>query len=71
MVLSSPASDDERWSFRLDANTAEMMREVSAGAGALVCGRRLSDLTNGWNDSHPMGRVDEVTVSLVPVPRLR
>lgn len=48
-------SADERWSFQVDANSAEMLREVLAGAGALVCGHRLFGLTNGWNDSHPIG----------------
>ena len=48
-------SADERWSFQVDAGSAEMLREVLAGAGALVCGRRLFDLTNGWDDSHPIG----------------
>jgi dihydrofolate reductase len=48
-------SADERLSFQVDANSAEMLREVLAGAGALVCGRRLFDLTNGWNDNHPIG----------------
>jgi hypothetical protein len=41
-------SADERWPFHLDANSAEMLREMLARAGALVCGRRLFDLTNGW-----------------------
>ncbi len=44
-----------RWSFRVDANSAEMLREMLAGAGALVSGRRLFDLTNGWDDHHPIG----------------
>ncbi|WP_433175357.1 dihydrofolate reductase family protein [Actinoallomurus sp. CA-150999] len=48
-------SADERWSFQVDANSAEMLREILSGAGALVCGRRLFDLTNGWNDNHPIG----------------
>ena len=48
-------SADERWSFQVDASSAEMLREVLAGAGALVCGRRLFDLTNGWDDNHPIG----------------
>lgn len=46
---------DERWSFRVDENSAQMLREALAGTGALVCGRRLFDLTNGWDDSHPVG----------------
>ena len=48
-------SAGERWPFRLDANSAEMLREMLARAGALVCGRRLFDLTNGWDDNHPIG----------------
>ncbi|GAB3963613.1 dihydrofolate reductase family protein [Actinoallomurus acanthiterrae] len=48
-------SADERWSFQVDANSAEMLREILSGVGALVCGRRLFDLTSGWGDSHPIG----------------
>ncbi|MEC3976573.1 dihydrofolate reductase family protein [Amycolatopsis sp. H20-H5] len=48
-------SGDARWSFELDENSAEMIREMLANTGALVCGRRLFDLTNGWDDSHPVG----------------
>src|SRR5262245_34230210 len=48
-------SADERWSFQVDAESAKLLREILAGAGALVCGRRLFDLTNGWDDSHPIG----------------
>ena len=28
---------------------------TSTARGALVCGRRLFDITNGWDDQHPMG----------------
>ncbi|MFI8068846.1 dihydrofolate reductase family protein [Streptomyces sp. NPDC086033] len=59
-------SADERWSFQVDANSAEMLREVLAGAGALVCGRRLFDLTNGWNDRHPIGAPVVVVTHNVP-----
>jgi hypothetical protein len=48
-------SADERWPFHLDANSAEMLRETLARAGALICGRGLFDLTNGWDDNHPIG----------------
>jgi dihydrofolate reductase len=48
-------SADERWSFKVDERSAQMLREVLAGTGALVCGRRLFDLTNGWDDRHPVG----------------
>ena len=48
-------SADGRWPFRVDANSAEMLREMLGGAGALVSGRRLFDLANGWDDTHPIG----------------
>jgi dihydrofolate reductase len=41
--------------LQVDANSAEMLREMISGAGALACGRRLFDLTNGWDDNHPIG----------------
>lgn len=34
-------SADERWSFKVDDGSAQMLREVLAGTGALVRGRRL------------------------------
>jgi len=46
---------DERWSFTVDEHSAQMLREVMATTGALVCGRRLFDLTSGWDDRHPVG----------------
>ena len=48
-------SADERWSFTVDERSAELLRGVLAGTGALVCGRRLFDHTNGWGDRHPVG----------------
>ena len=38
-------SEDECWSFRVDERSAQMLREVLAATGALVCGRRLFDRT--------------------------
>jgi len=46
---------DERWSFTVEERSAQMLREVLAATGALVCGRRLFDLTSGWGDRHPVG----------------
>jgi dihydrofolate reductase len=43
-----------QWSFQVDANSAGMLREMLAGAGALVSGRRLFDITDGWGDNHPI-----------------
>lgn len=48
-------SADERLSFQVDESSAAMLREILDGSGAIVCGRRLFDLTNGWDDNHPIG----------------
>jgi dihydrofolate reductase len=48
-------SADERWSFHVDERSAEMLRDMLAGTGALVCGRRLFEHTHGWGDNHPVG----------------
>lgn len=41
--------------FQVDDASAGLLREVLANAGALVCGRRLFDITHGWGDNHPIG----------------
>jgi dihydrofolate reductase len=41
--------------FSVDAASAEMLRELTDGCGALVAGRRLFDQTDGWGDNHPTG----------------
>jgi dihydrofolate reductase len=48
-------SAGERVPLQVDGNSAQMLREMIASAGALVCGRRLFDLTNGWDGNHPIG----------------
>lgn len=45
---------DER-EFRTAPASAEYLREAFAATGALVCGRRLFDLTHGWSGRHPAG----------------
>lgn len=42
-------------SFKVDAASAEMLRELMDTTGALICGRRLFDIADGWGDSHPIG----------------
>jgi dihydrofolate reductase len=59
-------SANESVSFQVDADSAELLRGVLAGAGALVCGRRLFDMTNGWNDRHPIGAPVVVVTHQVP-----
>jgi len=48
-------SADPRWAFHVDAASAAFLREVLAENGALVCGRRLFDVTDGWGGRHPTG----------------
>jgi hypothetical protein len=61
---------NEEISFQVDDASAEMLRELTGNTGALVSGRHLFDIANGWDDNHPAGApvVDvERGVSLVPV----
>jgi dihydrofolate reductase len=39
--------------LQVDDASAEMLRELIANTGALVSGRRLFDIANGWGDKHP------------------
>src|SRR5262245_897238 len=41
--------------FHVDAASAETLGDLLGGAGALIAGRHLFDITNGWNDAHPTG----------------
>jgi dihydrofolate reductase len=51
----SVASAKEDVTFNVDEASAEVLRELMESAGALVCGRHLFDITDGWNDNHPSG----------------
>ncbi|MFN8026092.1 MAG: dihydrofolate reductase family protein [Acidimicrobiia bacterium] len=48
-------SAQEGMTFSVDAASAPMLRELTTGCGAMVCGRRLFDQTDGWGDHHPAG----------------
>jgi dihydrofolate reductase len=48
-------SGNETIAFDVDAASAEMLGDLTDKAGALVSGRRLFDIANGWNDAHPAG----------------
>lgn len=41
--------------FSVDAASAEVLQDLMGDTGALISGRRLFDITNGWNDAHPTG----------------
>ena len=48
-------SAQETMSFSVDPASAVMLRELTAGCGAVLAGRRLFDQTDGWGDNHPAG----------------
>lgn len=50
--LPNPNEDVE---FKVDADSASALRELTEGSGALVSGRRLFDIAGGWKDAHPSG----------------
>lgn len=41
-------------SFNVTDEGAKLIEEASQAAGALVTGRKLFDITNGWGGRHPM-----------------
>jgi dihydrofolate reductase len=41
--------------FKTSAASAEYMRDAMASVGALITGRRLFDVANGWGGTHPVG----------------
>ncbi len=49
------SSAQESMSFSVDEASAPMLQDLMSGCGALVAGRRLFDLTDGWGDNHPVG----------------
>ena len=46
---------NENVTFKVDDLSADVLRELTANTGALVSGRRLFDIADGWNDTHPAG----------------
>ena len=47
-------SANESVSFHVDEASAEVLRDM-VSCGALIAGRRLFDITDGWGDNHPAG----------------
>lgn len=43
------------WTFRMSPASAEYMREALSSVGALIAGRHLFDVTQGWGGTHPVG----------------
>lgn len=53
-------------SFRLTQTSYDYFSGIIATTGALVVGRRLFDMTNGWGGDHPMGCPTVVLTHSVP-----
>jgi dihydrofolate reductase len=51
----SVPSANENIEFNVDEASSETLQDLSENSGALVSGRRLFDIADGWNDSHPAG----------------
>lgn len=51
----SVPSANENVAFDVDEASAGILRDLTERVGALVAGRRLFDIADGWNDSHPAG----------------
>jgi dihydrofolate reductase len=41
--------------FQVDEQSADLLRDLTENAGAIVSGRRLFEIAKGWNDNHPAG----------------
>lgn len=41
--------------FQVDDASADVLGDLTGGTGALVAGRRLFDIADGWGDNHPVG----------------
>ena len=46
-------SRQQGMSFQVDEASAGMLRDLIEDAGAIISGRRLFDITDGWGDHHP------------------
>ena len=46
---------NEDITFEVDEASAEALRDLTENSGALVAGRRLFDIADGWDDKHPVG----------------
>ncbi len=63
--VSVPSSNEDV-AFDVDEASAEMLRDLTERSGALVSGRRLFDITDGWGDSHPAGAAVVVVTHHAP-----
>ncbi len=47
------ANDDV--TFQVDEKSAELLTDLTKNNGAIIAGRRLFDIAEGWGDHHPAG----------------
>lgn len=59
-------ANKEMGPFHVDSASSEILEELMSSAGALISGRHLFDITNGWNDAHPTGAKVVVVTHDVP-----
>jgi dihydrofolate reductase len=53
-------SADEKWDFKTDEASAEQLRGALQTVGALICGRRLFDLTNAWGGASAVAQAKAI-----------
>lgn len=63
----SVPSANEAVAFKVDDQSAVVLRDLTQNVGAIVSGRRLFDIAKGWNDHHP-GGAPVVVVTHRPPP---
>jgi dihydrofolate reductase len=57
---------DPRMTFHVSEASAAHLGDTLANVGALVCGRRLFDVANGWGGNHPTGAPVFVVTHTIP-----
>jgi dihydrofolate reductase len=58
------ASEDV--TFTVDDASAKALKDLTGNTGALIAGRRLFEIADGWNDNHPVGAPVVVVTHLPP-----
>ena len=61
-----PGDPDNHLATRVSPASAALLREQTESTGALVVGRRLFDLTDGWGGRHPLDVPVVVVTHRVP-----
>src|SRR5919198_3159216 len=64
--VETPTAVPERWTFRTSEASARYLQETFGKTRALVVGRRMFDVTNGWDGMHPAGAPVFVVTHSVP-----